>query len=74
MTRTLDEANHEITRVRQKPYGPARTQAAEPQVRLVDADRPAPARAYALGPRVAAYHWGGAVVRPFVAFARLQRR
>lgn len=73
MSRTLDEANQEITRVRQMPYGLARTQAAERQVRLVDAEGPDAARAYALGTLVEAYQWGGEVDRSFVAFARLLR-
>lgn len=73
MSRTLDEANREIGRVRQMPYGLARTQAAERQVRLVDAEGPDAARAYALGTLVEAYQWGGEVDRSFVAFARLLR-
>lgn len=73
MTRTLDEANREISRVRQMPYGLARSQAAERQVRLVDAEGPDAARAYALGTLVEAYQWGGEVDRSFVAFARLLR-
>lgn len=73
MTRTLDDANREITRVRQMPYGLARTQAAERQARLVDAEGPDAARAYALSTLVEAYQWGGEVDRSFVAFARLLR-
>ena len=73
MTRTLDQANREIGRVRQMPYGLARTQAAERQVRLVDAEGPDAARAYALSTLVEAYQWGGEVDRSFVAFARLLR-
>ncbi|MCG7285011.1 hypothetical protein MHY85_03360 [Cellulomonas sp. ACRRI] len=73
MTRTLDDANREITRVRQMPYGLARTRAAERQVRLVDAEGPDAARAYALSTLVEAYQWGGEVDRSFVAFARLLR-
>lgn len=73
MTRTLDDANREITRVREMPYGLARTQAAERQVRLVDAEGPDAARAYALSTLVEAYQWGGEVDRSFVAFARLLR-
>lgn len=73
MSRTLDEANREISRVRQMPYGAARTQAAERQVRLVDAEGPDAARAFALGTLVEAYQWGGEVDRSFVAFARLLR-
>ncbi|GIG37211.1 hypothetical protein [Cellulomonas pakistanensis] len=73
MTRSLEEANREIGRVRQMPYGLARTQAAERQVRLVDAEGPDAARAYALSTLVEAYQWGGEVDRSFVAFARLLR-
>ncbi|WP_454049106.1 hypothetical protein [Cellulomonas sp. Marseille-Q8402] len=73
MSRTLDEANREISKVRQMPYGLARTQAAERQVRLVDAEGPDAARAFALGTLVEAYQWGGEVDRSFVAFARLLR-
>jgi tetratricopeptide (TPR) repeat protein len=73
VSRTLDEANREISRVRQMPYGLARTQAAERQVRLVDAEGPDAARAFALGTLVEAYQWGGEVDRSFVAFARLLR-
>jgi tetratricopeptide (TPR) repeat protein len=73
VSRTLDEANREITRVRNMPYGLARSQAAERQVRLVDAEGPDAARAYALGTLVEAYQWGGEVDRSFVAFARLLR-
>lgn len=71
MTRTTDEANREISRVRDMPYGLARTQAAERQVRLVDAEGPDDARAFALSTLVEAYQWGGEVDRSFVAFARL---
>ncbi|MFF1528687.1 hypothetical protein [Cellulomonas sp. NPDC058312] len=73
MSRTLDEANREISRVREMPYGLARTQAAERLVRLVDAEGPDEARAYALSTLVEAYQWGGEVDRSFVAFARLLR-
>lgn len=71
MSRTIDEANREISRVRDMPYGLARTQAAERQVRLVDAEGPDAARAFALSTLVEAYQWGGEVDRSFVAFARL---
>jgi tetratricopeptide (TPR) repeat protein len=71
MSRTTDEANREISRVRDMPYGLARTQAAERQVRLVDAEGPDDARAFALSTLVEAYQWGGEVDRSFVAFARL---
>jgi tetratricopeptide (TPR) repeat protein len=73
VSRTLDEANQEISRVRAMPYGLARTHAAERQVRLVDAEGPDAARAFALCTLVEAYQWGGEVDRSFVAFARLLR-
>lgn len=73
MSRDLDEVNREISRVREMPYGLARSQAAERLVRLVDAEGPDAARAYALGTLVEAYQWGGEVDRSFVAFARLLR-
>lgn len=73
MSRSLDQANRAISAVRDMPYGVARTQAAERQVRLVEEDGPAEARAYALSTLVEAYHWGGEVDRSFVAFARLLR-
>lgn len=73
MSRTLDSANREISRVRDLPYGLARTQAAERQVRLVDAEGPDEARAYALSTLVEAYVWGGEVDKAYVPFTRLVR-
>lgn len=73
MTRTLDEANREISRVRGMPYGLARTQAAEQQVRVVETEGPDGARAFALSVLVDSCQWGGEVDRSFVSFARLLR-
>ncbi len=73
MTRTLDEANREISRVRSMPYGLARTQAAEQQVRIVETEGPDGARAFALSVLVDSCQWGGEVDRSFVSFARLLR-
>ncbi|HEY0215001.1 MAG TPA: hypothetical protein VGC57_01265, partial [Cellulomonas sp.] len=73
MSRTLDEANREISMVRGMPYGLARTQAAERQVRLVEAEGPDDARAYALSTLVEAYNWGGEPEKSFVSFDRLLR-
>ncbi|GIG25181.1 hypothetical protein [Cellulomonas denverensis] len=73
MTRTLDQANREISRVRQMPYGLAHTQAAEEQVKLVDAEGPDEARAFALFTLIDAYQWGGEPERGYVPFAQLLR-
>jgi tetratricopeptide (TPR) repeat protein len=73
MSRTVDVANREISRVRDLPYGLARTQAAERQVRLVEAEGPVQARAYALSTLVEAYVWGGEVERAYVPFTQLVR-
>jgi tetratricopeptide (TPR) repeat protein len=73
MSRTLDDANREISAVRGMPYGLARTQAAEVQVRLVEAEGPDEARAFALSTLVEAYNWGGEPEKSFVSFAQLLR-
>lgn len=73
MSRTLDQANREISRVRQMPYGLAHTQAAEEQVKLVDAEGPDEARAFALFTLIDAYQWGGEPERGYVPFAQLLR-
>lgn len=73
MSRTLDEANREISAVRGMPYGLARTQAAERQVRVVEAEGPDEARAFALSTLVEAYNWGGEPEKSFVPFAQLLR-
>lgn len=73
MTRSLDEANREISRVRDMPYGLARTQAAERQVRLVEAEGPDTARAFALCVLVESMVWGGEVERSYLPFTQLVR-
>lgn len=73
MTRTLDEVNREITRTRRMPHGMARTQAAEQQVKAVEAEGPDEARAYALFTLVESYQWGGEPERSFVPFAQMLR-
>ncbi|MEV7973073.1 hypothetical protein [Cellulomonas sp. NPDC089187] len=73
MTRTLQEANQEISRVRRMPYGLAHTQAAEEQVKLVEAEGPDEAKAFALFTLIDAYQWGGEPERGYVPFAQLLR-
>jgi tetratricopeptide (TPR) repeat protein len=73
MTRTLDQANLEISRVRQMPYGLAHTQAAEEQVKLVESEGPDEAKAFALFTLIDAYQWGGEPERGYVPFAQLLR-
>lgn len=73
MTRSVDEANREISRVRDLPYGAARTQAAEQQVRLVDAEGPDRARAFALLVLVESLVWGGEVDRAYLPFTQAVR-
>ncbi|ADG75869.1 hypothetical protein Cfla_2986 [Cellulomonas flavigena DSM 20109] len=73
MTRSLAEANREISRVRGLPYGAARTQAAEQQARLVEAEGPDQARAYALLVLVESYVWAGEVDRAYLPFTQAVR-
>lgn len=73
MTRSTDEANREISRVRKMPYGIARTQAAEQQVRLVEAEGPDEVRAYALNVLVESFVWGGEVERAYLPFTKAVR-
>ncbi|HEY0187147.1 MAG TPA: hypothetical protein VGC67_06635 [Cellulomonas sp.] len=73
MSRTKDQADQEISVVRTMPYGLARTQAAEGQVRLAEAEGPDEVRAYALYTLVESCTWSGEPERAFVAFARLLR-
>ncbi|WP_309133618.1 hypothetical protein [Cellulomonas sp.] len=73
MSRSLDEANRELSRIRDMPYGLARTQAAERQVRLVEAEGPDRARAYALSVLLESMVWGGEVERSYLPFTQLVR-
>ncbi|MDR1450631.1 MAG: hypothetical protein LBI84_10640 [Propionibacteriaceae bacterium] len=71
MPRSLVEANTAIGRVRAMPYGQARTEAAERELRRIEREGPDTARAYALTALVEALVWGGARERSFRPFARL---
>ncbi len=73
MTRSLDEANREIMQVRSMPYGIARTQAAEQQVRLVEAEGPDGARSFALLVLVESLVWNGEVDRAYLPFTKAVR-
>lgn len=73
MTRSVDEANREISRVRALPYGAARTQAAEQQARLAEAEGPDQARAYALLVLVESLVWNGEVDRAYLPFTQAVR-
>lgn len=73
MSRPLDEVNRELGRIGQMPYGLARTQAAERQVRLVEAEGPDTARAYALSVLVDSMFWAGEVEKSFLPFTLLVR-
>ncbi|GEA85800.1 hypothetical protein [Cellulomonas gelida] len=73
MSRSLDDANREIVRVRDMPYGAARTQAAEQQVRLVEAEGPDGARAFALLVLIESLVWNGEVERAYLPFTKAVR-
>ncbi|AEE44259.1 hypothetical protein [Cellulomonas fimi] len=73
MSRTLDEVNCELMRIREMPYGLARTQAAERQVRLVEAEGPDAARAFALSVLVDSMYWAGEVEKSYLPFTLLVR-
>lgn len=73
MSRTLDEVNRELMRIREMPYGLARTQAAERQVRLVEAEGPDAARAFALSVLVDSMYWAGEVEKSYLPFTLLVR-
>lgn len=73
MSRSLDDANRELSRVRGLPYGAARTQAAEQQARLVEAEGPDQALAYALSVLVESYVWNGEVEKAYLPFTRAVR-
>lgn len=73
MSRPLDDVNREISRISQMPYGLARTQAAERQLRLVDVEGPDAARAYALSVLVDSMFWGGEPEKSFLPFTLLLR-
>ena len=73
MTRTPAEVRSEIAAVGRLPYGLARTQAAERQVRVVDAEGPESVLAFALTVLVESMQWGGEPEKSFLPFTRLVR-
>lgn len=73
MTRTIEQANREIAQVGRMPYGLARTQAAEQQVRLAETEGPRQVLPYALNELVEAYVWGNEVEKAYVPFTKAVR-
>jgi tetratricopeptide (TPR) repeat protein len=73
MARSVIEANAAIGRVRAMPYGRARSEAAERELRRVEREGPDEARAYALTSVVEALTWGDEAERAFLPFAQLLR-
>ncbi|MEK8224967.1 hypothetical protein NKG05_00570 [Oerskovia sp. M15] len=73
MTRSVDEANGALSRVRDMPYGTARSTAAASEVDEITADGPAEARAYALFILVESYVWGNEVTKAYLPFTQLLR-
>lgn len=73
MTTTVDAANREISRLRDLPYGLARTAAFEQLVARLEAEGPDAARAYAYAGLVESLVWGQEVDKAFVPFTRWLR-
>ncbi|GAA3811603.1 hypothetical protein [Cellulomonas soli] len=73
MSRPRHEVDHEIGRVRQMPYGQARSTAAQGLVAEVEAEGPPESLAYAYATLVEAYVWGSEVEKAFVPFTRALR-
>ena len=73
MSRPLHAANAAIGRIGRMPYGLARTQAAEQEVRQIEAEGPVEALAYALGTLVDSMFWAGEAEKSFVPFTRMVR-
>ncbi|MDR1264171.1 MAG: YbjN domain-containing protein [Propionibacteriaceae bacterium] len=73
MARSLIEANAAIGRVRAMPYGQARSEAAEREVRLIEREGPPEAKAYALTSLVEALTWANEPDRATLHFTRLLR-
>ncbi|RXR27831.1 hypothetical protein EQW78_05265 [Oerskovia turbata] len=73
MTRTVHEANEALFRVREMPYGVARSTAAEAELARITADGPVEARAYALFVLVESYVWGNEVTKAYLPFTQLLR-
>lgn len=73
MSRTLEEANRAIMRVRDLPYGPARNEVAATLVREIDADGPEGALAFALHTLVESYTFGAEIEKAYLPFTRSVR-
>ncbi|MDR1806597.1 MAG: hypothetical protein LBR33_01545 [Propionibacteriaceae bacterium] len=73
MARSLIEANAAIGRVRAMPYGRARSEAAQREVRRVEREGPDEAKAYALTSLVEALTWGDEYEKAFLPFTQLLR-
>lgn len=70
MSRTQEEANRAIGRIRAMPYGLARTEVAEQESRRIETEGPQEALAYALFALVESYVWGGEGEKAYVPFRR----
>ncbi|PWD52157.1 hypothetical protein C8046_17425 [Serinibacter arcticus] len=70
MSRTVDEANRAVGRIRRMPYGVARTEIAEQEARRIEEEGPAETLAYALFALVESYVWGGEGAKAYVPFRR----
>jgi tetratricopeptide (TPR) repeat protein len=71
MARSVVEANAAIGRIRAMPYGRARSEAAERELRRIEREGPDDARAYALTSLVEALTWGDECDKAFRPFAQL---
>ena len=68
--RSLDEANRDITMVRQLPNGHAKSTAARAEVDRIEAEGPPEAKAYALNTLVEAYYFSDEEEKAFVPFTQ----
>lgn len=73
MTRSVAEANIAISRIRDMPYGIARSTASAAELDRITAEGPPEARAYALFTTVEGYAWGGEVDKAFLPFTQMLR-
>jgi tetratricopeptide (TPR) repeat protein len=73
MTRSVNEANSALFRVREMPYGIARSTAAAAELDEIMTDGPDEARAFALYVLVESYVWGNEVTKAYLPFTQLLR-
>ncbi len=73
MTRSVHEANGALSRIRDLPYGIARSTAAAGELDEITANGPVEARAYALFVLVESYVWGNEVTKAYLPFTQLLR-